>query len=612
MPPKFRQRGKKKKTTGANQEGGQQDSGWGQRSAPAPLPAQDNWQQNDFIPLDATETAAATEDPEQNGHIPLNEGEARESDVAPFGFVPTELKAYLKEAHANLLQLDAAHRPRQDGYDGEEGDDYEQSAMLRQAILREINGQELACATDGEGSITLETIIDALDGRRLRILGDRISGSCAVLAGHRFGSHVLQAILRGLQRDATTLTSSKGKRRQEESDGSSEGVLRSAEDLVLDVTKELIPLAQTLVQSSFGTHVVRTMLQILAGQEVSQSSRSKKSASFRTKVRTIEGETDGAVSSSHGGSSDAARLPPPDSFAAALQQLREACLPQDSTGQNEARELLVSPYASPTFALLLSLEAAAHESARAGSLADIVLEGLISEEGQKESKDGVETLLRHPSGSHALEALLARLPSKIVDRFWNLYITGKTCRLACHPVANFVVARAAKRLSLSTMEKALTEIKDGQGGKMVKENKTGVLLALMERSARLEKDTEERPLQKLCLEATLLTFGFEADVANLDDAQAAPVFQCILALKTKDGWKKMMRRRADKATAAAQEAATTEQDDGESGKKRKRPSKVEEEDEGKLRDEEVSVQGSVLLQALVRLEEPYNEVVYKG
>ena len=162
------------------------------------------------------------------------------------------------------------------------------------------------------------------------------------------------------------------------------------------------------------------------------------------------------------------------------------------------------------------------------------------------------------------------------------------------------------------MEKALTEINDGQGGKMVKENKTGVLLALMERSTRLEKDTEQRPLQKLCLEATLLTFGFEADVAKFDDAQAAPVFQCILALKTKDGWKKMMRRRADKATAAAQEAATTEQNDGESGKKRKRPSKVEEEDEGKLRDEEVSVQGSVLLQALVRLEEPYNEVVYKG
>jgi nucleolar protein 9 len=370
------------------------------------------------------------------------------------------------------------------------------------------------------------------------------------------------------------------------------------------------------------------MLQLLAGQDVVSGSRSKKSAAFRSKAQAAaEGEEAGGATASKPVTAEPIKIKVPASFSAALESLRRACVPLDVTGRNEARALLVSPSASPTFALLLSLEAAARESAKPGSLADVVLEGLISTEAGKpdsegggegeastESSDGVETLLRHPSGSHSLEAILSRLPSRYVDRFWSIYIRGKVSRLACHPVGNFVQASAVRRLGRPLVQEALEEIKVDEGGKMVKEAKTGVLLALLERGAVLSSD-EDTALEALALDAVLATFGFRQN-AKTDEAEAGLALKAILSLKSKDGWQKMMRRRAEKAAkqAASTAAAATEgQADQEDGlrKKRKR-GEEEEEEEGKLRQEEATVQGSVLLQALVRLREPHNGIVYKG
>lgn len=446
--------------------------------------------------------------------------------------------------------------------------------------------------------------------------------SCATLAKHRFGSHVLQAILSGLQRDL--VRSTKGKARQAIEDEA--GVLRSSEQLILDFSAELVPQSTTLLQDTFGTHVVRTMLQLLAGQDVVTGSRSKKSAAFRNKAQAAaEGEEGSSTTTSKPATAEPMKGKVPTSFSEALKSLRRACVPLDVTGRNEARALLVSPSASPTFALLLSLEAAARESAKPGSLADVVLEGLISAEAGKlesdgdgpgdaksESSDGVETLLRHPSGSHSLEAILSRLPSRYVDRFWSIYIRGKVSRLACHPVGNFVQASAVRRLGRPLVQETLEEIKVDEGGKMVKEAKTGVLLALLERASVLSSD-EETALEALALDAVLATFGFGQN-AKTDEAEAGLALKAILSLKSKDGWQKMMRRRAEKAAKQAAQAAATEseadQEDG-SRKKRKR-GEEEEEEEGKLRQEEATVQGSVLLQALVRLREPHNGIVYKG
>lgn len=380
------------------------------------------------------------------------------------------------------------------------------------------------------------------------------------------------------------------------------GVLRSSEQLILDLAQEIMPEAQTLLQGTFSTHIVRAMLHVLAGIDIASSRRSKKSETFRTKSHLPHQE------GSRKAETSAMQLVPP-SFPVSLKALREACLPRDVTGRNEVRALLVSPSASPTFALLISLEAQARESVQSGSLADVVLEGLISDEcsslAESEAQGGVETLLRHPSGSHTLEALLAHLPTDTAGRFWRVYVQGKVTRLSCHPVANFVLMAAAKRLNQDVLKSALDEIHDAQGGKMVKENKTGVLLALLARAAALSKKSFNKDIEGLAFDATLAAFGLEAS-----DTESGLLLQAILALKTKEGWRKMMKRRTEKEKA--NEKAGVEQSvDGDADRKAKRKRDEEVHDPGSLRSDEVTVQGSILLQALVRVGHSKRERVYQ-
>lgn len=166
MPQKFRQRGKKKKNSEKEEN-----------EYPTHSAEQDDWQQQDYLPLDAGAAAAAPADQVQ--HTPLEYAEGFDADVAPFGFVPPELKSYLKDAHANLQRLDSEAQEFAYQQNADEQDDAEHSeerAMLRQAMLREMDGQELACATDGECSVIIEAIMSGLDDRRLRILSDRMTG----------------------------------------------------------------------------------------------------------------------------------------------------------------------------------------------------------------------------------------------------------------------------------------------------------------------------------------------------------------------------------------------------------------------------------------------------
>lgn len=184
MPPKFRQRGKKKKSSSSsNDKSGDYAHAGAFNPNEVPLGSGIVHAEEDegVQPMEQDVQDAEGSAPR---HIPIVEHRIDYDQVAPFGFVPLELKAYLKDAHATLLQL------ARDGPGGEDaggegyayGDEEDaraenhQAQLLRLAILREVNGQELSCATDGECSLALETVVEGLDARRLRIFADRISG----------------------------------------------------------------------------------------------------------------------------------------------------------------------------------------------------------------------------------------------------------------------------------------------------------------------------------------------------------------------------------------------------------------------------------------------------
>lgn len=101
-------------------------------------------------------------------------------------------------------------------------------------------------------------------------------------------------------------------------------------------------------------------------------------------------------------------------------------------------------------------------------------------------EDYVETLLRDPTSSHLAEALILHSPPRVFRAVWSAYFQDRLTKLATHPVANYVVAKAVARLDGDELGGAMNELK-GAFGRTVKLGRTGVQRALVERAAVTQK-----------------------------------------------------------------------------------------------------------------------------
>lgn len=75
-----------------------------------------------------------------------------------------------------------------------------------------------------------------------------------------------------------------------------------------------------------------------------------------------------------------------------------------------------------------------------------------------EASDYVGTLLRDPTSSHLLEALVRWLPTEPFNVVWTVYLKSKLPRLSVHPVANFVVGKALERANGQQLVDACEEL----------------------------------------------------------------------------------------------------------------------------------------------------------
>lgn len=77
-----------------------------------------------------------------------------------------------------------------------------------------------------------------------------------------------------------------------------------------------------------------------------------------------------------------------------------------------------------------------------------------------DESDYVGTLLRDPNSSRLLEIIATRCPGDVFNVLWETYFKGKLPRLAAHPTANFVVAKAIERLSEVQLSEVCDELKN--------------------------------------------------------------------------------------------------------------------------------------------------------
>ncbi|CBQ73328.1 conserved hypothetical protein [Sporisorium reilianum SRZ2] len=691
MPPKVRQRGKKPsklRKLQQEQEEPQEEQQQHKHKAAQPVASSSSSSANqiqaqaDYIPLDgddAEPSAAPHNDDGEEGQpnwVKLGERSSKAEHEAPFGYVDAELKAYLRAGWERVLELESqgyaakstltalAAASSSSGAQGDVNadDDEDELALLLQATLKEMDGKELLLSTDPDTSLIVEAILHRLPAKPLRVFVDRLAGNFAVLAKHRFASHVVQACLATLQ-PAVTLEHATQQHFQQLHHGANgkaaassayasdtativneDGILRSATQLILDVAEELSSdqqLLTSLVTDSFGSHVLRSLLCVLTGRNIQMDAtssahaaaasdlRSRRSAKFRSRKAPAPASSTTAAAAT---SSEDLLVVVPDLLFNRATSLRQEILNDASV--DVVRRWATDAVASPLLQLLIEAEADSLDSAQdskhwAGTLVDSLLNGFISSapSSDEPTKDVyLETSLRDSIASHALQLALERAPASAASRFFDVYIRSRMAKLCVHPAANHIVATLIRRLSRADLAPAIAEMaKVGTG--MVKEQMVGCLQAVVDRVVQVVQEDgaheEARELVTAVSDVVLAAFrlrsksgerGEEADVAD-GLKLLVPV---VLALKTRKAYLHTFGAHLHKGDRDGEERRASKRGrDGKAkhGKKSKKPKDdgSDKEDEAaawtmdasyELPAAESTVQGSLLLQSLLRLPGP--------
>ncbi|KAJ6510238.1 armadillo-type protein [Mycena vitilis] len=469
---------------------------------------------------------------------------AEEEDVnpeAPFGYVDVDVKAYFRTVDVQIR--DWQNSAADPGFNEEDTDPNEERRMFFVAALTEMVGKEKQLATDPDCSLILERMAYSMDDFVRRVFVDSLIGSYDVLVKHRFASHVCQTLF-----TIASQTVSREKRAIMPTvpESSDKGELRTLTQLVIDVCEELFPVFASLVMNPFASHVIRALLLLLSpnlatSQETAQHvMRSKKSAAWKARQ--------GPLKSVFKDGDNKADFTPPDAFTEAARKFVEVV--RRELGGNETRALAADKVASPTLQMLLAVEADQQMTEDPDSLMDRVLVGLVSASrddpsGAAPVSDYLNTLLRDPTSSHLLETIVTRCPESAFSILWATYFKGNLPRIASHPVANFVLAKAMERISGSQLTEACAELQN-VWAKLIQTSRTGVLRAAMDRAANLKdcgseitaaiftafqaESLEERNLLVPCVLRLQRTQDYKAPGISEPTVQGAVLLQSLLRL----------------------------------------------------------------------------------
>ncbi|CAA7270741.1 unnamed protein product [Cyclocybe aegerita] len=497
---------------------------------------------------------------------------------APFGYVDVDVKTYFRTVDVQIRDW----QDSQDEVAEEDVDPNEQKRLFFVAALNEMLGKEKQLATDPECSVILERMTYSMDDFVRRVFFDTLAGSYEQLARHRFASHVCQTLLT-VARD-TIARETKGIMPAVE-DSPDKGELRSLTHLVLDFCEELLPNFPTLVLDPFASHVVRSLLLLLspnlAALENTQSAvRSKKSSTWKEKqgqMKSVFVDDKGK-----GKLQETVSKNCPPEFTKMARRLVEAVTTE--LDDNDTRAMAANRVACPGLKLLLEVEADQGMSSEPGSLMDRVTVGVVSscrngDSSNVEESDYLGMLLRDVNSSHVLETVVSRCPDDVFNVLWRVYFTGKLPRLANHPVGNFVLAKAVERVSEEQLSEVFQEL-EGVWGKSIRTARTGVLRSVVDRTASFPA------LGRSLSEAVSSAF----DIGASENKQL--LASCILTLHTLPDYQ------------AAIASKTCEE-----------PNPPPSSHHGRRHTQTTShpleqkVQGSLLLQSLLRLPEPNNQFI---
>lgn len=370
----------------------------------------------------------------------------------------------------------------------------EERELMARNILKEVEAQALALATNRTGSEMLQELLGFSPLKPLCRVWVALRPNLRFVACHRCGVHVLQSAL--LQLPRLLRSPAEADEEEEGEDGPSQ----TLEELVLGLAAEVYDDFLFFCGDTHGSFVVRTLLQVLGGtlleSERVKPRGSQSSETQRTSARECK-PTDFEV---------------PKTFLNRLQDL-STCFLKDIA-------VFITDKIS-SFCLQVALQVLHHKLPQhCAHLCDAVIDYLSS---RNSSAGGSPLLLflRDQTSSRLLEQVLLVLEPERLQRLFKDHFQGQLYSLAEHPIANFPLQRLLDAVTSPELLSLVFEELSPALEAVLARGHPGVVVALVEACRRV--GTQQAQVLQLLFEA------FHCAEPPSRQVACVPLFASLLA-----------------------------------------------------------------------------------
>ncbi|XP_070775590.1 nucleolar protein 9 [Enoplosus armatus] len=344
-------------------------------------------------------------------------------------------------------------------------EDDEEREMFVENVLTEVKGKATLVAMDCTGSITLQRLLplSSLDqvGEVLAELGGESGSEFKAVSCDRCGGHVVESAVRQMSRWTESPQEPSATTEEEEEEEESCGVLEAQ---VLSLSQVVRDNSAEFIKHVHGSHVVRTLLHVLAGCLGPPRTETRPGAKERNVAPQL---TDFEI---------------PTSFWYELKSLTETLTDNVNLSVTDA-------IASAAFQTMLTV---CHRKRPklCKQLLKLITEYLTS----RSAAPGVSPLLvflKDQASSRLIESIIQLANKSLLRNLYKNHLKGQLVDLALHPIANFPVQRltatAAKyKLFLRLFDELIQGVEA-----ILASGHMGVIVQLAESCAESEEKQEE-------------------------------------------------------------------------------------------------------------------------
>ncbi|XP_071762560.2 nucleolar protein 9 [Centroberyx gerrardi] len=296
---------------------------------------------------------------------------------------------------------------------GEGFEDDEERVMFVENVLTEVKGKAALVAMDRTGSITLQRLLPLASpdqvGEVLAELGGESGSEFKAVSCDRCGGHIVESALRQMSRwtESSQKEPSATTEEEEEACGILEAQVLSFSQVVRDNSAEFI-------KHTHGSHVVRTLLHVLAGCLGPPRTESRPGAKDRNAAPPL---TD---------------FEAPTSFWYELKSLTETLM-------NNINVSVTDAVASAVFQTMLTI---CHR--KRPKLCKQLLKGIMEYLTTRSAAPGVSPLLvflKDQASSRLIETVIQLSHKALLRDLYKNHLKGQLVNLALHPIANFPIQR---------------------------------------------------------------------------------------------------------------------------------------------------------------------------